>query len=337
MKNYFPAEWHLQDAVQLTWLNKGTDWKDNFQEAELCFIQIAKAILRFQHLIIVYDNNQNIRSHFNSDELQNIFFIATKINDTWARDHGAITVFENGEMKALDYTFTGWGGKFEAENDNKISRELLKNKLLKNLSTIDFVLEGGAIESNGKGLLLTTENCLLNKNRNSKYSKVEIEDKLKAELHVTDILWLKNGDLVGDDTDSHIDTLARFTSETTITYTKCYDPADIHFRALSKMEAELKNFAMQHNLNLVPHPLPTEIFDDGQRLPATYANFLIINKAVLLPIYDVKTDQIALDIMKKLFPSREVISINCREIIKQNGSLHCLTMQYPSGIINKNY
>ena len=199
----------------------------------------------------------------------------------------------------------------------------------------DFILEGGAIESDGKGTLLTTSECMLNFNRNF-LSQNETEIHLKYYFGIKRFLWLFNGYLAGDDTDSHIDTLVRFCNENTIAYVKCDDEKDEHFQSLKKMEIELQAFKQVNGkpYNLIALPFPKAIFDeDGQRLPATYANFLIINGAVLVPIYNVPQDESALKILKQVFPERAIIGIDCNALILQHGSLHCVTMQYPIGII----
>jgi len=200
----------------------------------------------------------------------------------------------------------------------------------------NFILEGGSIESDGKGTILTTSECLLSERRNTQFSKTQIEDYLKPTLGAHRILWLNHGYLSGDDTDSHIDTLARFCNENTIAYVKCTDPEDEHFEVLSKMELELKTFTTNEGApyNLLALPMADPIFFENERLPATYANFLIINGAVLLPYYGSKKDQEAQQILQSAFPDREVIGINCTSLTKQHGSLHCVTMQYPEGVLS---
>jgi agmatine deiminase len=259
-------------------------------------------------------------------------FIEIATNDTWTRDYGYISIVENGEITLLDFRFDGWGGKFEAGLDNALNRTLYSKGYLGTtpLKSIDFVLEGGSIESDGEGTLLTTTACLCNQNRNGGLSKDEVELKLREYLGVTRILWLDNGYLVGDDTDSHIDTLARFVSIDTIVYIKCDDKEDIHYPTLQAMERELQSFSTMDKrpYNLIPLPMPSAKFDiEGNRLPATYTNFLITNKALIYPTYSAKEDKIALKIFKKLFSKKEIIPIECSRLIEEGGSLHCSTMQ----------
>jgi agmatine deiminase len=310
-----PAEWEPQDAVLLTWPHEKTDWADCLADAQKTFREIEAAIRRFEDVVLVRPDAFNLPS-----------------NDTWSRDFGPITIEENGLPVLLDFTFNGWGGKFAAALDNAITQKLYANEALgtNGLRTVDLVLEGGSIESDGEGTLLTTSACLLNPNRNPNLSKEQIEDRLKAELGVSTILWLENGYLAGDDTDSHIDTLARLCPDKTIVYVACNDPADEHYAPLKAMEAELKQF---EGYRLLPLPWPEPKFDDGHRLPATYANYLVINGAVLVPTYADPADSLALETIGKAFPGREIIGIDCRTLIRQGGSLHCVTMQIPKGVL----
>ncbi|MCC7300398.1 MAG: agmatine deiminase family protein, partial [Verrucomicrobia bacterium] len=253
-------------------------------------------------------------------------------NDTWARDFGPITIYENGKPVLLDFTFTGWGGKFEAGLDNQITSKLHKLGAFGKtpLRRVDLILEGGSVESDGKGTLLTTAECLLNPNRNAQLDKQQVEKRLADELKTETFQWLENGWLAGDDTDAHIDTLARLCPNNTVLYVQCNDPADEHFSALQAMEAELKKMPYR----LLPLPWPKAKFDgDGERLPATYANFLVINGAVLVPTYKDSADFQALETVGKAFPNREIIGIDCSALILQHGSLHCVTMQIPEGVL----
>jgi agmatine deiminase len=255
-------------------------------------------------------------------------------NDTWARDFGPITICENGKPVLLDFTFTGWGGKFDAGLDNQITAKLHAAGAFGKtpLRTVDLILEGGSIESDGEGTLLTTAECLLNPNRNAHLDKQQVEVLLSKELGFENFHWLENGWLAGDDTDAHIDTLARLCPDSTILYVRCDDPGDEHFPALRNMEDELQKLP---DYRLLPLPWPKAKFDDeGNRLPATYANFLIINGAVLVPTYnDPENDAVALATVKKAFPDCKIIGIDCSALILQHGSLHCVTMQIPKGVL----
>ncbi|QOL24474.1 agmatine deiminase family protein [Thalassotalea sp. LPB0316] len=339
-----PAEWAEQDAVMLTWPHPDTDWQPILTKVEPVFVEICQAILRFERLVIVC-HNQAIKAHVinlleqvNADT-NRVTFIIAPTNDTWARDHGPITLSSGNQIKALDFTFNGWGNKFDAALDNQINSALFSSPSFNHIErkTIDLVLEGGGIESDGQGHLLTTAQCIFNQNRNPQLAKEELTTRLLTLLGLNKALILNHGDLIGDDTDAHIDTLCRFAPNNQIVYTQCDRQEDAHYQDLAKMEAELKTFRQINGqpFKLVPLPLPEAKFDaSGDRLPATYANFLIINNAVLVPVYQDINDTLAVSQMAKAFPEHEIIAINCLPIIEQYGSLHCLTMQLPKGYFN---
>lgn len=334
-----PAEWEPQSGVMLTWPHENTDWKDILEEVETCFIDIAFEISKREKLIIVCQRKMDLIDKLRSCNLNNIIFAEIPSNDTWARDHGPISVLVNDKPVLCDFTFNGWGMKFAANLDNQITGNLFSQDIfspeVSYLNKQSFILEGGSIESDGMGTLLTTTECLCSVNRNNYMSREEIEDYLKTIFDLKKILWLNFGFLEGDDTDSHIDTLARLCDESTIAYVKCDDPEDVHYEALKNMEQELKSFRNSEDqpYDLVPLPMADPIYDEGQRLPATYANFLIINNAVLVPFYDSPKDLIAKNTLEKVFPGREIVGIDCRSLIKQHGSLHCVTMQFPEGVL----
>ncbi|MFA6174514.1 MAG: agmatine deiminase family protein [Kiritimatiellales bacterium] len=331
-----PAEWEPQDAVLICWPHEKTDWAPYLNEAEAVFMDIAEAVARFEKLIVVVPDEVSVRTKLTARgvNMKNAVLYEIESNDIWARDFGPITIYEDGRPVLLDFTFTGWGGKFEAGLDNLITSKLHAAGAFGKtpLRSIDLILEGGSIESDGAGTLLTTAECLLNPNRNAQLNKQQVEKLLAEEFAVKNFQWLENGWLAGDDTDAHIDTLARLCPDNTILYVKCDDPADEHFPALGAMEAELKRIKPYR---LLPLPWPKAKFDDeGGRLPATYANFLIINGAVLVPVYnDPVNDAAALTVVKKAFPDREIIGIDCSALILQHGSLHCVTMQIPKGVL----
>ena len=289
--------------------------------------------------MIVCLDEQVVRNQLGLVDYSRIIFREMETNDTWARDHGGISVFDNGEPVVYDFVFNGWGMKFPANLDNLITRNLFaQSTFADNVLPVNmqpFVLEGGSIESDGQGTLLTTVECLSSVNRNEYLQKEELESYLKEILGFDRILWLENGYLAGDDTDSHIDTLARFCSEDTIAYVQCTDPEDEHFEELQAMEQELQSFTQADGkpYHLISLPMADKVEWEGERLPATYANFLIINGAVLLPFYNSPKDELAKNALQRAFPDREIIGINCLPLIKQHGSLHCVTMQYPEGFI----
>ncbi len=336
----FPAEWEPQSGVQLTWPHANTDWRDNLGEVIPCFVAIAKEIAKRERLLIVCPDADAVRCQLGARfDLENVRFCTVDTNDTWARDHAALSVFADGKPTVCDFTFNGWGMKFAANLDNQITRELVRQNVfgpgVRYRNMLHRVLEGGSVESDGKGTLLTTEACLLSPNRNDHFSKEELEAFYKQAFGATRLLWLGHGCLAGDDTDSHIDTLARLCSEDTIAYVACGDADDEHYGALKRMEAELRAFRTLDGkpYTLFPLPMADRVIEDGQRLPATYANFLIVNGAVLMPTYGSPKDEVAKAQLQKAFPDRELVGIDCLPLIKQHGSLHCVTMQYPEGFL----
>ena len=333
-----PAEWEKQDAIQFTFPHADSDWKLILEDAIQVFVDVITAILPFEKVIVVTRDIIKTKSYFKNYTSENLFFCDIDSNDTWARDHGGITVSNGLDFKILDFTFNGWGQKYDAEKDNLITEKLyLSNAFKVPLEKINFVLEGGAIETDGLGTLITTRYCMQSPYRNPSFSEDQINNLLLQSFGTSNIYWLNHGYLAGDDTDSHIDTLVRFCNPTTLAYVKCDNQLDEHYDDLLKMEAELMNLVDINGnaFHLVPLPWPDACFaDDGHRLPATYANFLIINGAVLLPIYNVKQDQEAVNVLSSIFPERKIIPVLCRTLIEQHGSLHCISMQYPEGSIN---
>lgn len=302
------AEWEPQSAVQLTWPHKDTDWAPILPEITAVYEEMKREIESRETVIVVDDIPHN---------------------DTWARDHGFITVEENGQLILLDFKFNGWGEKFAAELDNDINRQLYEQQLVKGIyeSHRDFVLEGGSIESDGKGTIFTTTCCLMAPHRNQPLTQQEIDQQLKEWLGAERIVWINHGSLIGDDTDGHIDTLVRIAPNDTLLYIG----ADDEHPDLLLMEQELQQLRTidGHPYRLLRLPMPRPIYDDGERLPATYANYLVINGAVLVPTYNQPDlDQEAISTIGKAFPDREIIGIDCRAVIRQHGSLHCCTMQY---------
>ena len=317
------AEWEQQSAVQLTWPHKDTDWAPILPEITAVYEEMAREISQREDLIIVAPEGF-------VKPVAKCQLVIVKSNDTWARDHGFITVKENsGELILLDFCFNGWGEKFEAKLDNEINGHLYEQGTIKGHyeSHLDFVLEGGSIESDGKGTVFTTTCCLMAPHRNQPLTQAEIESRLKDYLGAERIVWLNHGSLIGDDTDGHIDTLVRICPEDTILYTV----GDADHPDLMLMEEELKTLRTLDGrpYRLLKLPLPRPIYDGEDRLPATYANYLVINGAVLVPTYNQPDlDADALHIIGEAYPDREIIGIDCCAVIKQHGSLHCCTMQY---------
>lgn len=327
----------------LTWPRSDGDWSPDYASVERCHTQLVTEIsLREQVVITCMDEahadkiRHMVKDAGGRPECLHLFALPS--NDAWARDHGPITVLKDGRPTLLDFIFNGWGEKYPHADDNKITRQLHARGAFgaTPMESFELVLEGGSIEVDGEGTLLTTESCLLNPNRNPGLTRPQIEAELKRLLGVNRILWVKHGAIDGDDTDGHIDTLARFCDAHTIAYQACNDKNDPHYSGLRAMAAELKTLRRKDGqaYQLVPLLWPQPVHDHtGRRLPATYANFLIINGAVLVPTYNDSADDAVLAALRPVFPGREIVPVMCRPLIYQYGSLHCVTMQLPAGVI----
>jgi agmatine/peptidylarginine deiminase len=341
-KYFFPAEWHRQKAIQLTWPHEATDWRPYLEAINGTFVALAREITMREELIVATPHPSEVKElladKLGETAMERVNIQACPTNDTWARDHGALTLLPRngeGEPLLLDYKFNGWGEKFPWQLDNAISSRLFAQGALKGQmhNCNDFVLEGGSIETNGKGTLLTTSCCLLAPHRNQPMTQTQIEQRLKDDFCVDRVLWLDHGHLDGDDTDGHIDTLVRFAPNDTLLYMGCDDTADSQYGELKTMEEQLRSMRTKDGktYRLLKLPTPHPIYYDGERLPATYANFVVLNGAILVPTYaQTDLDQEAMRLIGEAFPGREVVGIDSRTVIRQHGSLHCLTMQYPA-------
>lgn len=357
-----PAEWEPQSLVMLTWPHQATDWEPMLKDIEETYTQMAEAITRYEPVVIATPHPVKVGAmlgyRLTKEQMARVYICHCKTNDTWARDHGPITLKERtagedskGRLTMLDFRFNGWGEKFEAELDNRITRTLHEdgafdteeNGRPRLVDNDDFVLEGGAIESDGRGTVFTTEFCLMAPNRNQPLERQEIEQELMYRLKARRIVWLRHGSLIGDDTDGHIDTTVRIAPGDTLLYNKCYDSGDEQYGDFAELERELEALRTEDGrpYRLIPLPQPRPIYDDGktlteqpgegaERLPATYANFLIINGAVIVPTYgQPDNDAKACEAIAAAFPDRDIVPIDSRTIIRQHGSIHCCTMQVP--------
>lgn len=368
IKKRLPAEWEPQSMIMLTWPHEATDWKPFIDDITETYIQIADAITRHEPIVIATPHPIQVGAllggRLTKEQMTKVYICHCKTNDTWARDHGPITLKDvtdsknglnttqnNSALTMLDFRFNGWGEKFEASLDNKITRTLhadgafdtAENGTPRLSDNDDFVLEGGSIESDGEGTVFTTDFCLLAPNRNQPLTQDEIDQELRFRLKAKRIVWLHHGALIGDDTDGHIDTTVRLAPNNTILYHKCYDVNDEQYEDFTALETELKELHTSNgeHYRLIPLPQPRAIYDDGEtlydkpaddreRLPATYANFLIINDAVIVPTYNqADNDKAACEAIATAFPDREIIPIDSRTIVRQHGSIHCCTMQVP--------
>ncbi|MGY0652677.1 agmatine deiminase family protein [Luteimonas sp. A537] len=336
----FPAEWEPQSAILLAWPHADTDWAERLGQVEETYIAHVAAITRFQRVLICVADDDveayaRARLASNRIDMARVGFIALPYNDTWLRDTGPITLRAGDGFALLDFRFTGWGGKFEAGEDDRLVQRLHETGIFidSSLQTIDFALEGGGIETDGQGSLLTTWRCL--HERHPQASREELDAWLRGWLHQDRVLWLEHGYLEGDDTDAHVDTLARFAPDNAIVFQACDDPADPHHAELAAMGAELAALrtADGRPYRLFPLPWPQPVLDRGRRLAASYANYLVINDAVLMPAYDDPADDLAAAVLAEAHPGREVVQVPCRALIWQNGSLHCISMQLPAGLI----
>jgi len=337
------SEFAPQSGVMITWPHAESDWRDNLGEIEPVYLQITCAISRHETVLVICHDDIHVH-HVTSllDQadatMHAIRCIAVLTNDTWIRDYGPLSVSGNSKPQLLDFIFDGWGGKYEATRDNQVSCFLFNAGVfnIAELTGSSLVLEGGSLDSDGLGTLLTTTRCLLESGRNPGMDKDALEACLHDYLGVERTLWLDHGVLYGDDTDGHVDMLARFCTPTDIVYIQCADADDEHYDELGAMEQQLRGFRSQDGnpYTLHPLPFPRPVYSDkGERLPASYANFLIINHAVLVPVYNDPADKQALDVLRHCFPDREVLAINCLPLLQQYGSLHCATLQLPEGVL----
>ncbi len=319
LQNGLIAEFYEQSFTQIIFPHAQTDWRPYLKEAQETFVNIINAIRKYQPCKIICADVHAVKKHF--PDTHNLDFIAYRCDDTWARDCSALSLYNNGKKELRNFTFNAWGNKFDATRDNAMSAFVNPQAIVCN-----FILEGGGVESNGAGIILTTRQTMHNRYPN--LSKTEITKLLQKFLLAKEVLFLEHGFLLGDDTDAHIDTLARFVREDTIMYVQCLDKNDAHYEALALMENELQTLAKHHQFQLIPLPMADAVFFEGERLPATYANFLFVNGAVLLPTYNVKSDAKAISLFEKTFPNRDIIPLDCSILIRQHGSLHCVSMNF---------
>lgn len=341
MKHFLP-EWTECDGVLLALPHKDTDWQYILPEALQQYKILVEAIVEEgEHVVLLCRKKEDAEKLFHKRYHSGITFIDVPFNDTWTRDYGPLTIRKHGDLRGLDFGFNGWGLKFAADKDNLVNRKLNEKSvfskgLFRNESA--FILEGGSVETDGEGTILTTTRCLCSPNRNGGLSKHEADAALRTRLGAQHVLFLDYGALIGDDTDSHIDTLARFAPDNVILFTGCRDVDDPQFEELLKMRAQLTIFRNHEGepYNLVELPLPDAIYDEnGDRLPATYANYLVLNDKIFMPSYgQPQKDELARQTIRIAFPNHKVISVDCSVLIKQHGSLHCATMQLPRGLFN---
>jgi agmatine/peptidylarginine deiminase len=337
-----PAEWEPQQAVILTWPHPDTDWAPQLPEVEAVYCRLATCITRRQQLLAICrseDHRDHVHCRLAATNIRpdRVKLAIAPSNDSWTRDHGPITVLDgDARPRILDFRFNGWGGKHPAGLDDRITSRLHAGGWLGDgpLEASPLVLEGGAIDSDGQGTLLAMRRTLVDPARNPGWSVKRIEAELAARLGIRRCLWLEHGQIDGDDTDGHIDTLARFCTPEVICHaTPRRGGRDAESESLAAMVAALQGLRRADGApyRLVPLPSPARMRDPaGAPLPAGYANFLIINGAILLPIYDDPADALACARLQELFPGRAIEPVDCRPLVRQGGSLHCVTMQLPA-------
>ncbi|AXP08532.1 agamatine deiminase [Campylobacter hepaticus] len=309
-------EWSQQEYLILALPHAKTDWHPYLDEILHAYKEFVKIVSAFQKVLLIAPNESDFAIF---KDIENLEYFKCDTNDTWIRDFGPIDILENGRLQALDFTFNAWGNKFESELDNALNSKLFKEKFQEKLKKIDLILEGGSIDFNGEDVMLTSSHCLLNQNRNSHLNKSQIEQKLKEIFGLKQIIWLEHGFIKGDDTDHHIDTLARFIDKNTIAYCICEDTQDEHYLPLQNMKKELE----KTSYNLLELPLPKPLYYEKRRLGATYANFVFINKALIVPFYKDPNDQVVAKRLAKALPNHQIIGLDARVFLRQNGSLHC--------------
>ena len=309
------AEWNEQEYLILSLPHENTDWRPYLEEILISYEDFVKAVSEFQKVLLIGPDEYIFNQRFK--KFKNVYFFQCETNDTWIRDYGAIDIYKDDKLLSLNFHFNAWGNKFDSKLDNALNKKLF-DYFNNTLIDIDLILEGGSIDFNGDGVMLTTTKCLLNKNRNN-ISKIILENKLKKIFNLNQIIWLENGFIQGDDTDSHIDILARFIDKNTIAHCVCWDENDEHFIELEKMKKELEKTGFK----LIELPLPKPIFYEGKRLGASYLNFVFINNALIVPSYNDENDDIVCDILAKALNNKKIIKVDARVFIRQNGSLHC--------------
>ncbi|PMP85809.1 MAG: agmatine deiminase [Thermodesulfobium narugense] len=333
------AEWEKQDGLILVYPHEKTDWNKSLLKIRLFYHSLIDQIIKFGKVILIIPEDLSCENELNFN-YKDLVCLKAKTNDTWIRDNGPIFIKKNDNLIFLNFKFNGWGNKFNFEFDNDLNNKLFSSGIFDKRvikKDINFVLEGGSINHNSAGIILTTQNCLLNENRNPQYSKEAIEELFLNIFEQKKILWIKSGKLMGDHTDSHIDMLAKFVNKDTIVYSKSLNKNYPYYNELNQMEKELTNFRDCNNkpFNLIPIFLPEVRDKQGNYLPATYTNFLIFNSAVLVPIYHSKEDENAMEVFEKIFFDKEVIPVDSRILITQGGALHCATNNIPDGFLNR--
>jgi agmatine deiminase len=339
----FPAEWEKQQGILLCFPHNGNDWPGKYETIQWAFVEFIKKISAFEEVILVVSDEKLKAKVIGMLEIaevntEAISFIIHKTNRSWMRDSGPIIVKNGTQKEALDFNFNGWAKYNNYQLDKWVPRMVAKFLNIP-VQQVTYkgkpvIVEGGAIETNGKGTLITSEECLMHPTiqvRNQNFTKEDYEAVFKEFLGITNIIWLGNG-IEGDDTHGHIDDLCRFVNENTVVTIVESDKKDDNYKPLQDNLKRLQNAKLENGkpLNIVELPMPKRIYFDGIVLPASYANFLILNKSVLVPTFNDSNDRVALNILADCFPNREIIGISAIDLIWGFGTLHCLSQQIPA-------
>jgi len=338
-----PAEWAPHDGTFLGWPHELTDWPGKFAPIPWAFAEIVRHLARSEKVFLLVENRaaeSRVKSILGKSaaNLDNLQFLRVPTDRGWMRDSGPVCIKNNsGEVAFNHFVFNGWAKypnhKKDAQAVTRINQSLRRKTFLPTHNRRRVVLEGGSIDVNGLGTLLTTEECLQSKiqERNPGFSKQDYEEVFRNYLGITNVLWLKNG-IAGDDTHGHVDDLSRFVNANTVATIVEENPSDANYGPLQENLALLKSMKDQDGtpLRVETLPMPAPVFFDGQRLPASYANFYIANKIVLVPVFNDPNDRVALNTLAKLFPTREVVPIYCRDLVLGLGTIHCMTQQFPT-------
>jgi agmatine deiminase len=322
-------EWAKQEAVIFAWPDLDTDWRPWLHNVRQVYLNIIQALNAANTPVLLLIKEKEIANCQAMLPAQaKVLLVATQYNDTWVRDYGFLTCKSENGMQPVEFTFNGWGEKFDATKDNAVNRKTLATLCQLPIISVDLVAEGGALEIDESGHLLSTQFCLSNPKRNGALSFARYTEIFKQTLGASKVSIFEHGHLEGDDTDGHIDTLVRFTLEQGVVIQSAFNrPEDVHFSGLAALVAECQTALPQHQVFELPLP---EIYNaEGDRLPASYANYLISNQHVLCPIYLQPEDELAMSIMQQAYPDFKIVPINCLPLVQQFGSLHCISMQVP--------
>jgi agmatine deiminase len=326
-------EWAPQEAVILAWPDQYTDWRPWLTEARQVYVDLIQTLNQAGTGVLLLIREEEVEGFKQSaTELSKVLLLLADYDDTWLRDYGFLTCQSEAGMQAIEFTFNGWGNKFDASKDNLINGKVLAPLCRLPLQSFANVVEGGALEIDEQGHLLSTKLCLTNPQRNGELSLGQYQQLFSQTLGAKKVSIFEHGHLEGDDTDGHIDTLVRFTPDKGLVIQSAFNrPQDSHYEGLAALVAECKSKLPEHKIFELPLPYITA--EDGDRLPASYANYLISNKQVLCPIYMQAEDQLALSVLEQAYPQYTIMAINCLPLVQQYGSLHCVSMQVPSGTL----